>query len=232
MQFYAHYSFDLWLTLIKSNPFFKRERVLFFFKYLNPRQKTIEDITEIFRHVDLMCNHINQKTGGNIASTEMYLMVISMMNDYDNTFEDIDIVWVEKEMEKLFFSYMPNIYDKETKNTLQQIKQSGNSSLNILSNTGFIKGTTLRKLLSIMEISDLFDFQLYSDEAGMSKPNSHFFQLMLNEVYLLKKDRDINLDRIIHVGDNIIADIHGAQAVGINSFHIHTNNQSILSLIH
>ena len=73
MQFYKHYSFDLWLTLIKSNPNFKKERALFFHKNFNSKKKNIEEIEKIFRQVDIICNSINEKTGKNIDADEMYL---------------------------------------------------------------------------------------------------------------------------------------------------------------
>jgi len=39
MPYYRHYSFDLWLTLIKSNPGFKAERAHYFFENYNPLKK-------------------------------------------------------------------------------------------------------------------------------------------------------------------------------------------------
>jgi putative hydrolase of the HAD superfamily len=44
MKTYKHYSFDLWLTLIKSNPIFKKERALFFHQHLNAAKKSIEEV--------------------------------------------------------------------------------------------------------------------------------------------------------------------------------------------
>ena len=63
MAFYKHYSFDLWLTLIKSNPRFKQERTSYFYEKFNTKNKSIEEVALIFRQVDLMVNAINEKTG-------------------------------------------------------------------------------------------------------------------------------------------------------------------------
>jgi putative hydrolase of the HAD superfamily len=231
MKTYKHYSFDLWLTLIRSNPQFKTERAMFFHKNLNPLRKSMEEVQLVFRHVDLMCNSINQKTGGNIDSREMYLMVISMLAGYDTDFNDIDIEEVERTMEELFFSFAPVFYSPDTKNTLDRIRQKGDTSINILSNTAFIKGSLLRKLMSRLDISELFDFQLYSDETGMSKPNGKFFRMMLDKAATSGIHHNIKADEIIHIGDNLEADIKGASAAGIHSFHIHTGNNTILNLI-
>jgi putative hydrolase of the HAD superfamily len=75
---YQHYSFDLWLTLIKSNPYFKIERTKIFHRDFNPAGKSIDDVARAFRQVDLMCNAVNERTGKNIDADEMYLMVISI----------------------------------------------------------------------------------------------------------------------------------------------------------
>jgi len=98
----------------------------------------------------------------------------------------------------------------------------------LLSNTGFIKGITLRKVLKSLAIDQYFDFQLYSDEVGLSKPNQELFQLMIKEALLLNH---VPLKQIIHIGDNPKADIWGADMAGISSLLINSNNTSIIKLI-
>jgi putative hydrolase of the HAD superfamily len=46
---YQHYSFDLWLTLIKSNPYFKIERTKIFHRDFNPAGKSIDDVAKGFQ---------------------------------------------------------------------------------------------------------------------------------------------------------------------------------------
>jgi putative hydrolase of the HAD superfamily len=130
-------------------------------------------------------------------------------------------------MEALLFNYMPDIYCGNTANLLGSLKES--STVSLLSNTGFIRGRTLRKVLKALELDQYLDFQLYSDEVRLSKPNKAFFQLMLDQI-----DRQqhvgLELDEIVHVGDNPIADIHGANQAGIHSVLIHSNQQPITCL--
>jgi putative hydrolase of the HAD superfamily len=231
MKTYKHYSFDLWLTLIKSNPVFKKERALFFYKHLNSSDKSLEEVEMIFRKIDLMCNAINQKSGGNIDAEEMYLMVIYELNGSNNTFENLDIEWLLHEMEQLFFQYIPTIYNPKTLFTLYTLKEMPDVSMSILSNTGFIKGSTLRVVLENLGMAHFFDFQLYSDEVNMSKPNYEFFALMVEKIYYKRPDDNLTFDDVIHVGDNEIADIHGANNLGINSFLINSNNKTIDDLL-
>lgn len=229
MPYYRHYSFDLWLTLIKSNPGFKAERARYFFENYNPLKKSREEVATIFRRVDRMVNSINEKAGKNIDADEMYLMVISMLNDYSCCFKDIDMTALEKEMEVLLMENLPVVYNNDTKGVLEHLKEKNNSSINILSNTGFIRGVTLRKVLKLLGLDQFVDFQIYSDEHGLSKPSSSFFLIMLNKV--LADHADYSLEDIVHVGDNPVADITGARSVGINSLLINSNETSITSLI-
>lgn len=230
MMRYQHYSFDLWLTLIKSNPSFKKERAKFFHKNYNYKNKSLEEVQLAFRNVDSMCNAINEKTGGNIDAEEMYLMVICMMNDYSLSVDKIDTLELYQEMDRLLFKYLPQIYCDDTGLVLNKIRQKVDITLNILSNTGFIKGRSLRKVLDQLGLSNYFDFQIYSDEVGMSKPNRQLFLTLLEKVNAIKKTNGLP-PSIIHIGDNPIADIAGAKAVGINSLLINSNQLSILSLI-
>lgn len=228
MAFYKHYSFDLWLTLIKSNPQFKVARTAYFFKHFNAAHKSIEEVGQIFRQVDLMINAINEKTGKNVDADEMYLMVIALINNFNNNFKLIALDDLHRDMEKLLFTYPPVLYSNETLNVLAQIKAKPSVTTNILSNTGFIKGKTLRNILNHLGIAEYIDFQLYSDEVRMSKPNQNFFKLMLKEANQYQK---LNAADVIHVGDNQNADILGAHAVGINSLLVNSNHQTISHLL-
>jgi putative hydrolase of the HAD superfamily len=228
---YHHYSFDLWLTLIKSNPDYKLERTRIFHRDFNPGNKSVEEVAKAFRQVDLMCNAVNERTGKNIDSDEMHLMVISLINDNQLDLKQIDTDKLYADMETLVLNYPPMVYSPVTIEVLDHLKQKGGSTFSLLSNTGFIKGALLKKILAELKMDQYFDFQLYSDEAGMSKPNPAFFNLMLQNIKQINKGKEITLDNIIHIGDNPKADIEGANAAGIKSLLINSNNQSILSLI-
>ena len=231
MPYYHHYSFDLWLTLIKSNPDYKLERTRIFHRDFNPGNKSIEEVAKAFRVVDLMCNAVNERTGKNIDSDEMHLMAISLINDNQFDLKQIDTDKLYADMEALVLNYPPMVYSPVTIEVLDHLKQKGGSTLSLLSNTGFIKGVLLKKILAELKMDQYFDFQLYSDEVGMSKPNPAFFNLMLQNIKQVNKGKEITLDNIIHIGDNPKADIEGANAAGIKSLLINSNNQSILSLI-
>lgn len=230
MQGIKHFSFDLWLTLIKSNSVFKKERCKYFFLNFNTLNKSFEEVEIIFRNVDLKCNQINEITGQNIESEEMYLMVIYYLNNSLEEFKTLDLNILYSEMERLFFNYPPVVFSSDVYIVLDLIKKNDINTLSILSNTGFIKGKTLEVILDNLKLLNYFDFRVYSDEIGYSKPNSKMFDYLINKVISIRRDTILNSE-IIHIGDNYYADILGAQKLGIKSLQINSNKNSILDLL-
>jgi putative hydrolase of the HAD superfamily len=225
-----HFSFDLWFTLIRSNPAFKKERASYFHKNFNSLGKSLEEIEMVFMKMDLMCNAVNETTGKNVDADEIYLMIIYGLNNSLSVFGPINIGEIYNDIEKLVFQYMPQVYNAQTIESLDRIKQIEGNTMSILSNTAFIKGSTLRKVNEQVGLSIFFDFQIYSDEVGFSKPNQQIYSLMLNEISGIRKNNQASKNEIIHIGDNPVADIQGAIEAGVQAFQINTNDKLISSI--
>lgn len=210
---YSHISFDLWLTLIKSNPEFKKERNLLFKNFFEI-DSTIDKVNEVVRYYDVRCNNINEKTGLNIDTYELYYLILSALEVDINKFETDKLSEFYEETEALFIKYKPELIFPDTKKLFQEMTNE-DKSINILSNTAFIKGRTLRKLLAHYELTDYFKFQIYSDEVGFSKPNNEIFQLVFDEINTFKSAQK---KQILHVGDNSIADYNGAIRFGFDAY--------------
>ncbi|MBL3548469.1 MULTISPECIES: HAD family hydrolase [Chryseobacterium] len=208
---HCHFSFDLWLTLIKSHPEFKTKRVELFSSFFDV-DKPIEDVAKTVKYYDDLCNTINEVTGGNIDTFEIYLMILGALN--------IDIKLLNKEKlnefylksEALFLEYKPVIIFENIHDFFDDIKNQG-KTINILSNTGFIKGKTMRKFLIHENLDQYIDFHIYSDEINCSKPNPLIFQEVKNKI----KDQDIPMHQILHIGDNPVADYKGAKDFGFSA---------------
>ena len=208
---HCHFSFDLWLTLIKSHPEFKTKRVELFSSFFDV-DKPIEDVAKTVKYYDDLCNTINEVTGGNIDAFEIYLMILGALN--------IDIKLLNKEKlnefylksEALFLEYKPVIIFENIHDFFDDIKNQG-KTINILSNTGFIKGKTMRKFLIHENLDQYIDFHIYSDEINCSKPNPLIFQEVKNKI----KDQDIPMHQILHIGDNPVADYKGAKDFGFSA---------------
>lgn len=207
-----HFSFDLWLTLIRSNPEFKQKRNLLFKDFFEINA-SIEKVSEVVRYYDVLCNNINEKTGLNLSTYEIYYLILGALevNLESNGLDRLAAFY--DETEALFFNNKPELIFPDIKLQFEEIVAEG-KSINILSNTGFIKGKSLRKLISHYELSDFISFQIYSDEVGFSKPNKEIFQLVFEQV---KESRKIEKNEVLHIGDNSIADYNGAINFGFEA---------------
>lgn len=210
---YNHLSFDLWLTLIKSNPKFKSKRNLLFRDFFEV-DCTIEKVTEVVRYYDVLCNNINEKTGLNINTYEIYYLILNALNVKVDEIETDKLNLFYKETELLFMEYKPQLLYPNIQFLFDEIAAQG-KTMNILSNTGFIKGYTLRKLISHYGLDNYFSFQVYSDEVGYSKPNEKIFQLVYDQINL---KNILSKKEVLHIGDNVIADYNGAQNFGFNAY--------------
>ncbi len=207
---YKHLSFDVWLTLIKSHPEFKLERAKLLKDFFEIEAQ-IEDVFSVLKYYDNTCNDINEVTGGNIDTFEIYLLILSKFNKRPSI-EDLEKFY--NNAEQLFFNYPPILLDHFTKDDFDRIKNQG-SGINILSNTGFIKGNTMRKHFDHIGLLDYFDFEIFSDEVNISKPNPKIFALLEQQ---LESKIDRNL--IVHIGDNYKSDYLGAINYGYDAYLI------------
>lgn len=209
---HCHFSFDLWLTLIKSHPEFKAKRVELFSSFFNI-DKPIDEVTKAVKYYDDLCNTINEITGGNIDTFEIYLMILGSLN------VDLNLLSKEKlnefyiKSEELFLEYKPVIIFENVHDFFDEIKNQG-KTINILSNTGFIKGTTMRKFLIHENLDQYIDFHIYSDEINCSKPNPLIFQEVKNNL----PDKNLPLSQVLHIGDNPVADYKGAKDFGFSAY--------------
>ena len=212
---YKHISFDLWLTLIKSNPEFKNKRNLLFKDFFE-LECSIEKVTEVIRHYDVLCNNINEKTGLNIDTFEIYYLILSALNINIDEIGIVRLSHFYKEAEMLFMKFKPDLIYPKIKLLFKEIIEQ-EKTISILSNTAFIKGFTLRKLIEQYDLENYFSFQIYSDETGFSKPSNEIFKLVYNEVNSFKS---IEKKEILHIGDNRIADYNGALNFGFDALLI------------
>ena len=208
---YQHISFDLWLTLIKSNPDFKQNRNQLFKDFFEI-PIDIDAVAKAIRHYDIFCNDTNQRTGLNFDTFEIYYLILDALQVDLNKICTEKLTGFYQECETLFLEYKPILIFEDIEDILKEIKNKGLTT-NILSNTAFIRGATLRKLIDYYGLTSYFDFQIYSDETGLSKPNPKMFKMVFEQA---NKFKSINKNQILHIGDNPIADYNGALNFGFN----------------
>ena len=214
-----HVSFDLWLTLIRSRPEFKPLRNELFARHFGVH-KPVPEIAAAFRHFDQLFNLINEKAGGNVHYTEMLYVILDYLGVPVAQISADAMDQYYRKMEILFYENHPLLIDPNTIAVLDMLKEK-DCTINILSNTGFILGNTLKQLLVMLGIADYFSFQLYSDEMGNSKPSPKVYAQVLDETQKLKP---LFKEEVLHVGDNPVADLGGARQFGFRSVLLDKDN--------
>lgn len=208
---HCHFSFDLWLTLIKSHPEFKTKRVELFSSFFDIN-KPVEEVAKTVKYYDDLCNNINEVIGGNVDTFEIYLLILGALNVNIKELNKEKLNEFYQKSEDLFLEYRPVVIFENLHQFFDEIKNQG-KTINILSNTGFIKGTTMRKFLIGENLDQYIDFHIYSDEMNCSKPNPLIFQEVKNNI-----KEDLQMNQILHIGDNPVADYQGAKNFGFNAY--------------
>lgn len=215
---YKHISLDLWLTLIRSHPDFKRKRNVLFKEIFSINQ-SIDEVEKIFRKYDLTINSINEKTGKNIDTDEIIWFILYELKGLGLKENKIKVDEFMKEMNTLFLKYPPVVLEKNLFENLKLIADK-NITLNITSNTGFIKGKIIKNFLDSIKLKDYFSFLLFSDELNISKPNPKIFKKVWENC-----NQKIDKSEVLHIGDNPIADELGAKSFGFSTYlYSQTNN--------
>lgn len=212
IDLYEHFSFDLWMTIIRSNPEFKPKRTLLLKEHFDI-DESVEEIDKVIRHYDNLFNIISEKTGNHIEREEVFFLILESLGKDIHGVSGDDMKAFFIKSDELFLQNIPQIIWKDIDQLLKEIKEKGKTA-SILSNTAFIHGDSLKEILRQHGLEQYFSFMIFSDEIGMSKPNIEIFE------YLYKKTqelRPLHRSQIIHIGDNKIADQNGALSYGMNA---------------
>lgn len=223
-----HISFDLWMTLIRSAKDFKKEKAKLFCSYFGLHQVDPDHVVKAFRETDLMCNRINETVGKNVDSLEMYMLVMSKLGIDLSGIELHHLETYYQLTEKVFFQHPPQLFNEEVLPILANLKDKG-YTISILSNTGYIKGRTLRKLMEQTGIAAYMDFQVYSDEVAASKPSPNIFEHLYRQANELHNGQ-LDKQEIVHIGDNPLADVGGATGFGVNALLINEQNMTLQNI--
>jgi putative hydrolase of the HAD superfamily len=209
---FKHISFDLWLTLIRSNPDFKMKRSRLLAEFFDIPADIVH-INSTIKKFDVLFNRIAEVSGRHVSQTHMWLIIL---NDLGVNMAEVShekLNGFNKLAEQLFFQNSPVLIDENSDRLFSKLSEQG-ITINLLSNTGFIEGHLLRKLLTGWGLDRHFSFQLYSDETGLTKPGREAFEALYINIQKIKA---ADKTEILHIGDNKIADVNGALNFGISA---------------
>lgn len=222
-----HISFDLWLTLIRSGKDFKKEKAKLFCSFFN-LQEDADHVVKVFRETDLLVNRINETVGKNVDAFEMYMICLHKLgvDMSDLRLEKLEEFYLLTE--QLFFQHPPQLLNEDIVPMLATLKARG-YTINILSNTGYIKGRLLRKLMEATGVAEHMDFQIYSDEVAASKPSPFIFEHMYRQAKELYAG-SLSKGQVMHIGDNKLTDVAGAKDFGINALLINEQSMTLKNI--
>jgi len=120
----CHFSFDLWLTLIRSNPAFKAERNVLF-KSFFAISKPLEEVARVIRHHDVLANRISESTGQHIHAERIYCRILHELKVNINELTRKEIVSFQAAADQLFMHYKPILINSSIRSYFQAIKTAG-----------------------------------------------------------------------------------------------------------
>ncbi|HVP92426.1 MAG TPA: HAD family hydrolase [Acidobacteriota bacterium] len=109
-----------------------------------------------------------------------------------------------------FFEVPPDL-NPNAHRVLRWLK-SENMSIGLICNVGLTPGFALRRFLEDQGVAEYFDVMIFSDEVSVRKPDPRIFHLV-TENFKLKPCE------VVHVGDNLRADVWGAKNAGFEAVH-------------
>ncbi|WP_440132657.1 HAD family hydrolase [Chitinophaga sancti] len=210
-----HISLDVWMTLIRSNPAYKQLRAEEFRKYFRLNEHSPATVEAAIREVDVLVNDMNEVTGRNVHTFEIYLLCLHKLGRDVKGITAEQLTGCYATLEELWTQYPPVPLYNNLNTLFANIRATGRT-ISLLSNTGFIQGAALRSIMERFGWAQYFSFQLYSDETGHSKPAPQFFAQLLEKARYLH-GAVLSPAQIWHLGDNPLADVEGASNAGMSA---------------
>lgn len=188
---------DLWGTLIEANPKFKERKQDLFEQYL------IEEGEQKMNQIKKELNAIIESTGWQ-PNEELILEMFS--NRFGKDLKTCENFF--KKYQMLAKIYKPLLIN-DAKWFIENLKN--NYELHLVSNTMFLKGSTLTEIIEDLDIHFGFKTWSFSNQMGVSKPN-------------------VNIHRVIldyFVGDNPATDGVYSERLGSKFIQVHSNNNTL-----
>jgi FMN phosphatase YigB (HAD superfamily) len=206
-------SFDFWNTIASPNPAYSIARNNFLSHMLGVDEETVIKTHRVVKsnldndaetlgvgHPSLLCVYVLCKA---IYNEEVGIPVTKLMA-------------IKRGLDDIAVQYPPLISDE---NVAEIKRVSAEYGVGITSNTNFISGKALRRILENRGL--LFDFYIFSDEVGSSKPGIDIFVHTIRQSCCTPSG-------ILHIGDSKNCD-GGAETMSIKTHII--NNPSELPAV-
>ena len=203
-------SFDIWKTLFKPNSSFGdvRAQVVADFYGLPIDGKAFRAF------IKSACADLDAATDLTGVQYGFASRIRLALERYGAPVKDVtdqDLATIYADIRKLQLSSignMPSLMEADLRDVFRGLVAAG-MQLAVVSNTGMTEGAELTEILAAHGLDQHLTYRIYSDEVGSAKPGPEIFAE-------LTRRSGIASHKILHVGDNIKADLEGAQRAGLN----------------
>ncbi len=196
-------SFDIWRTLLLSNPEFHEKRTELIADYL---QIPLAGLDDVIREVDDEIDGMVDRSGIQYGLPER-ICAIAQRYEIVIAPKDPIIARFDKAFGELIAAYPPLLTEDDLPDTFSYLVSNG-LQLAVISNTGFIEGKHMRIALTERGLWYDLSFALFSNEVNIAKPNPRIFMRLCE-----MSGREPS--SILHIGDNPVADYFGATDAGL-----------------
>jgi putative hydrolase of the HAD superfamily len=199
-------SFDVWMTLIASNPTFKPARARRIAEAFGLDGQAADRLPQAIRRVDIDCDRQSETIGVQYGPVDRLRRVA------DDVGASVPDGALADEVQAMFADHLPTLTEPGVLTVLSDLRAAGVRTA-LLSNTGFVDGRYMRPALDALGILPLVDAAVFSDETGCAKPSPRIFAELADRIGLAPSS-------VLHVGDNRRADVDGATAAGMQALHL------------
>lgn len=207
----VHCSFDFWNTIGFSNPQFKSFRGNLIAKHIG---LNVDLINSAIRTVGVRYNAQQENKVCFLSSTDLIGQVV---DEVGSTALSISLSEIDAEIRQGFLRHPPLIHQMARE--LVEFCISQHLTLSITSNTAFIPGADLKKVLEAEFGAETFRFFLFSDELCIAKPNPQIFETCINATRRLHSGH-IRKEQISHIGDDEQNDYLAALFIGVKAIKV------------
>ncbi|MCI9887892.1 HAD family hydrolase [Micrococcales bacterium 31B] len=202
-------SFDIWLTLIRSDPQFKRTRNAMLRAELAPSVDEQQFDTTL-RKIDSLVDDESIATGidfGLIPRVRRTLEAVGISPAaLDESEVQTDLLTRQASLAR---AHPPLPLEPGLPEALRNLASA--MPVIVTSNTGMLPGDLMRDLLDLAGFAEVFSGYVFSNEVGVPKPHRPIFDAALRAL------GDPAPASVLHVGDNPRADVDGARAAGLQA---------------
>jgi putative hydrolase of the HAD superfamily len=212
----AAVAFDLWETLITDSPASSRRqerlRLLRMEDILRARghAAVADRIEHAYRALWHRCQDLYWSQDRDVPCRRQIEHFLEELALAPSAFDEAMLAELEHAYAHAALEVLPDAVHGAAE-TLAALKEHG-FGIGLISNTGRTPGSVLRSILGKLGLAQSIDAMVFSNEHGHCKPRPSIFEE-------LRRALGVRYDEMVFVGDNLYADVHGAQRCGMRAVH-------------